>query len=113
MGYPPNPGVGYLLGIWQPFLLETTLTPWLGFQASEAYLIKKSSWYREARRQKEGSEEKSQSANLSHQESTIPPSSQDYSRSSHASTGGPAPLTGPWEEAGRGQALGGLPYVPV
>lgn len=37
MGHPPNPGVGYLVGIWQPFLIETTLTPWLGFQANEAF----------------------------------------------------------------------------
>jgi hypothetical protein len=30
--------VGYLFGTWQLFLMETTLIPCLGFQASEAYL---------------------------------------------------------------------------
>ena len=47
--------------VWQPLLVETTSTPLLGFQASEAYLIKQSSWYREARQQQDGSKEKSPS----------------------------------------------------
>lgn len=109
MGHPPNPGVGYLVGICSLFSWKQHLTPWLGFQASEAYLIKKSSWYREARQQKEGSEEKSQSANLDHQEHSTPPAPPGLQQGSHTSTGSPAPLTGPWEEAGWGQAVGGLP----
>lgn len=46
--------------VWQP-LMETTSTPLLGFQASEAYLIKQSSWDRETRQQQDGSKEKSPS----------------------------------------------------
>lgn len=53
-GHPPKLGVRYLFGTWQPFLMKT-LTPWLGFQASEAYLIKESSRHHEARQQKDGS----------------------------------------------------------
>lgn len=41
--------------------METTSTPLLGFQASEAYLIKQSSWDRETRQQQDGSKEKSPS----------------------------------------------------
>lgn len=73
MGSPPKLCVGHLFGSWQPLLMQTTSTLWLGFQASEAYLIKQSSGYREATL--DGSKEKSLSSSLNLAECSTPPSS--------------------------------------
>lgn len=72
MGSPPKLCMGHLFGSWQPLLMEATSTLWLGFQASEAYLIKQSSGYREAT--SDGSKEKSLSSSLNLPECSTRPS---------------------------------------